>query len=473
MSQAIPAALLRVGLTVFRAAALSLVLIACAVLGLACSAGTAQERGPYRLGIGDEVRVNVQDQPQASGTATVGDDGMIAMPLLGRLSVEGLSLYEATNTVRNRLASRIVDPAVAVDVARYRPFFILGDVANPGMYPWFPGATVAQAIAVAGGYRGRSDYLQGAMAGIRAAEAIDTARYQLADGQAQEARQRAELSGRTIVPPPASENPTVSPMMIGFLAREQEILDTRSTGFAKQLDQYKREQEIRADEIVALEGRLKAQGRQADNMRAEIDNVRALIGRGLSPTSRLNDLNREESRLQTDTLQTQVLLNQARNGRNQAERQASDVMRERRLQLLNELQETVSRIQRLRLQLQAETNILLESSALQAQPGNVVFATSFRLQARNAVAQRSADEDTPIGPGDVLRVERLLAPLEKRVATGCEGNWSVHGCCPGMACGATVSAGSTVPTFSLPSLAIPKMAAPVLPKPAVVQPRMR
>jgi polysaccharide export outer membrane protein len=55
----------------------------------------------------------------------------------------------------------IREPSVAVEVEAYRPFFILGEVAAPGQYPYVPNMTVESAVAIAGGFspRARRDYV--------------------------------------------------------------------------------------------------------------------------------------------------------------------------------------------------------------------------------------------------------------------------------------------------------------------------
>ena len=51
-------------------------------------------------------------------------------------------------------------PSVSVEVATYRPIYVLGEVNKPGQYPYQPGMTVVSAAAVAGGftYRAVEDY---------------------------------------------------------------------------------------------------------------------------------------------------------------------------------------------------------------------------------------------------------------------------------------------------------------------------
>jgi polysaccharide export outer membrane protein len=50
----------------------------------------------------------------------------------------------------------IRDPSVAVEIESYRPFFILGEVAAPGQYPYVPNMTVESAVAIAGGFSPRA-----------------------------------------------------------------------------------------------------------------------------------------------------------------------------------------------------------------------------------------------------------------------------------------------------------------------------
>src|SRR3546814_19374202 len=48
-------------------------------------------------------------------------------------------------------------PSVNVQVTKYRPFYIMGEVAKPGEYPYRPGMTVLTAVSTAGGSTFRAD----------------------------------------------------------------------------------------------------------------------------------------------------------------------------------------------------------------------------------------------------------------------------------------------------------------------------
>ena len=45
---------------------------------------------------------------------------------------------------------------MAVEIEAYRPFFILGEVAAPGQYPYVPNMSVESAVAIAGGFSPRA-----------------------------------------------------------------------------------------------------------------------------------------------------------------------------------------------------------------------------------------------------------------------------------------------------------------------------
>lgn len=118
--------------------------------------------GNYRLGVGDQVRIIVFGEDQLTGEFRVDDQGRIEIPLLGSVVAGGSTPSELGRSIGVQLKQRkfLRDPSVSVEIAAYRPFFVLGEVAKPGQYAYQPGMTVLTAIAVAGGYtyRAVTDY---------------------------------------------------------------------------------------------------------------------------------------------------------------------------------------------------------------------------------------------------------------------------------------------------------------------------
>lgn len=107
----------------------------------------------YRVGAGDLLSVTVFDEPDLSlKQIRVATDGSISFPLLGQVTISGLSASE----VEQKLTSLLLDgylrkPRVTISILEYRIFYVSGQVKNQGGYNYVQGLTVQKAIALAGG----------------------------------------------------------------------------------------------------------------------------------------------------------------------------------------------------------------------------------------------------------------------------------------------------------------------------------
>ena len=112
----------------------------------------------YTLASGDKLRIIVYGEESLTGEYTVAQGGAIAFPLIGDVAATGVSTTELQRTIAARLSQGYIkDPRVNVEVLNYRPYYILGEVAKPGEYPYRPGLTFQQAVAAAGGYTYRAN----------------------------------------------------------------------------------------------------------------------------------------------------------------------------------------------------------------------------------------------------------------------------------------------------------------------------
>ena len=115
------------------------------------------DEGPYTLDTGDKLRIVVFGQDPLSNSYTVDAQGNVSVPLLGAVAARGMTTEQLAGSITARLKqSYLRDPSVAVEVEVYRPFFVLGEVAYPGQYPFVPNMTVENAIAIAGGFTPRA-----------------------------------------------------------------------------------------------------------------------------------------------------------------------------------------------------------------------------------------------------------------------------------------------------------------------------
>ncbi len=112
----------------------------------------------YQLGPGDETRLIVFGEPNLSGEFIVDSEGVLSLPLIGQVSVGGLTIRVAEQMIADRLMRGYLnDPKVNLEVLNYRPFFIFGEVETGGQYNYQAGITIYNAIALAGGYTYRAD----------------------------------------------------------------------------------------------------------------------------------------------------------------------------------------------------------------------------------------------------------------------------------------------------------------------------
>ena len=107
----------------------------------------------YVIGPEDVLQVLYWREKDLSAEVTVRPDGMISLPLLNDVSVNGLTPDELRDKVTEGARRFVEDPSVTIVVKAInsRKVFITGEVAKPGPYPLTAPTTVLQLIATAGG----------------------------------------------------------------------------------------------------------------------------------------------------------------------------------------------------------------------------------------------------------------------------------------------------------------------------------
>lgn len=115
---------------------------------------TTNPTDSYRLEPGNRVRITVFNETNLSGDFIVDPAGNIALPLVGNIPASGITAKALTLRIEEALKKEayLREPRVAVEVQTFRPFYVLGEVRQPGEFPYMTGMTVLSAIAKAGGY---------------------------------------------------------------------------------------------------------------------------------------------------------------------------------------------------------------------------------------------------------------------------------------------------------------------------------
>jgi polysaccharide export outer membrane protein len=138
----------------------------------------ASLEGSYVLGPMDRIRLKVYGEPDIAGEYEIDSNGQVSIPLAGHIRAAGLTTHELERAITSALSKGIVrDPRVNVEIALYRPYYILGEVKKGGEYPYRLGLTVMDAIASAGGFTYRANenkvYLRRSGAGVEEVYALD------------------------------------------------------------------------------------------------------------------------------------------------------------------------------------------------------------------------------------------------------------------------------------------------------------
>lgn len=113
----------------------------------------------YTLASGDRIRITVFGQENLSGERDVTGTGTVSIPLIGDILALGLTTAELEDRIEAEFTNEqiLVSPRVGVEVLNFRPFFILGEVGNPGQYEYEAGLSVIGAVAKAGGFSYRAN----------------------------------------------------------------------------------------------------------------------------------------------------------------------------------------------------------------------------------------------------------------------------------------------------------------------------
>jgi polysaccharide export outer membrane protein len=377
----------------------------------------------YRIDIGDVIEISVAGVPELQRRVQVKPDGSVSIPLLGTYSVVGLADSEmeakiqaaaATKIFRQRLpdgrlsATPINPEEVTATVVQYRPIYVNGDVAKPGEQPFRPLITVRQAVALSGGYdilhlkNDNPNFVFSDLKGEYQSLLIS-----LAKEQAHISRLTAELEGKDVL--------DEYPLADGSMApdRMKEIMDIE--GEHLKIDQIDHEREkafLRSaakkagEEIKVLETQesKEEQGTQSDA--EELRKVLDLFGKGALPSPRVTDARRAVLLSSTRKLQTAAQLMQIRKQEDDFARQVERLDDQRRIKLLQELQD--ARV--LLGQVQAKLRSTSEKMKYAAVRLSIGHGSELRpdiaiiRKGGKGIERVAADEDSELLPGDVIEV---------------------------------------------------------------------
>ncbi|MEW6642048.1 MAG: polysaccharide biosynthesis/export family protein [Pseudomonadota bacterium] len=404
---------------------------------LLCAVAPAQ--ADYRLHVGDVIEISVARAPELKQRVPVQLDGSISFPMLGHLAVVGLTPADMQARVQAILATKVFrqklsdgreneiwidhDEVIAT-IAEYRPIYVNGDVSRPGEYAYRPLMTVRQAVAVSGGYElMRYRILNPVLESADLRADYEALWIEFAKEQAHAWRLKAELGqGKGVMKSldqgSLTDLPLAKSMVADIVSVEAAQLQARRTDRDRQKAFLERaiaksEEQIG---ILSVQQKEEEQGAQADV--EELQRVVDLFGKGTLPSPRVVESRRAVLLSSTRKLQTTAELMQARRQQDDFARQIERLDDQRRIELLQELQDTNAKLNGLRAKLQSVAEKLQYVTMVRSQ-----FVRASGEQPQIAVIRNGdkgvqrvlASEETELQPGDVVEVTlRPGLPAESR-----------------------------------------------------------
>jgi polysaccharide biosynthesis/export protein len=118
----------------------------------------------YRIGPEDLIQITLYNIPEQDARATprtvilrVSQQGMIVVPLVGELSVKGMTTGDVERELRQRYIKYIRTPQVGVMITEYRQrVSVMGAVQKPGVFELIGPKSVIDMLALAGGVTERA-----------------------------------------------------------------------------------------------------------------------------------------------------------------------------------------------------------------------------------------------------------------------------------------------------------------------------
>jgi len=376
----------------------------------------------YELGPGDRLRVLFYEREDLSGEFAVRPDGQLGLPLLGLFPAVGKDVSELEkDIVAAYVASTGRTPRLLIDVVERRPFYVVGVVQKSGAYPYVPGMTVLQALALAGGtYRTTSADLPASslsdvnreISHLRQAEAT------LKRGIARAARLIAERDGKdlTTIPDQLLKLSNRAEAQSLIMA-EKRILQARNADYNQRKESGVRIIGTINKEISELKA---AQKQSEEKMRLNnlhLDDINTLYGKGLQRRSELLSLQALLATNEGELRDLGATIARSTRSLEQAQREQDSLDTTRRVAVEQQLADIDKEIAAAKIQAEAAKNVIEGITGVPAEIAAKGAETELVYTIVRGGGDRStsitAEEATRIRPGDVIRVSvRPKSPLE-------------------------------------------------------------
>ncbi|MCS0457996.1 MULTISPECIES: polysaccharide biosynthesis/export family protein [Rhizobium] len=347
------------------------------------------------------------------GEYTVSDQGTIIVPLVGAVSVENKDEAALASDISKKLKEKIglVDePAATIEILKYPPIYVVGDVKNPGEYEFRTGMTVLQALAVGGGQMRALDATESPQAVFKLvgdAKEIDDS---IMRSAAKIERLEAEMAGQPTFRSKQKQSNDGDGAAV--YQQEEAIFSARANELTRQTKSLNALRDLLSSEISVLETKIKSTDANINSAQQQLNSTIALIERGALVATRQAEAERVIRAYQNERLDLTVLIMRARQSISQTTRDLEGLADRRQTEIASALQSERAVMSSLQVKKITTQKVLMETLASGASLGPVGKPKLVYTVVRNSGGKSTetpASEATSMGPGDVLKVTLVAA----------------------------------------------------------------
>ena len=398
-------------------------------LMLGCLAPGAEARSiaeANRFAPGDRITINVFGHTDLSGDFLVDGAGSISLPLVGAISIGGLTVQESEQEIVRRLSNGYVrQPAVSVRINELTPIYVVGDVKTPGSYPYRYGASVLSAIALAGGVAVTEQMQPDFLLADERLRILESTRRALIIRRARLEAQR-DGAGAFEVPNLLAAQKDDN-QIASVVASERELLDVQMQLLNKEVDLLRQQKPRLKAAIEAVQGQIRAESKQLELIQARVRDYKTLQGKGLGIISIGIELEREQARNEGNLSRFEAEIRRLELGLGEIDIKVQDAHNLFTRRVMAELQDTRAKLQEIEATLPTARGI--RDLKLQV-TGGVAGINAERPRLSIAIVRSRGNEATTLNateatllePGDVVEVRKILPRQQIPIARSETGN---------------------------------------------------
>ncbi|ESY33432.1 sugar ABC transporter substrate-binding protein [Mesorhizobium sp. LNJC391B00] len=393
---------------------------------LALSLAVPAMADEYRLGSQDKLNIRVaewqtvegtfRDWSAVNGEYSVGPAGNLSVPFVGELPAAGKTTSEVAAAISVALQRKLAlsdKPEASVEMVQFRPFYISGEIQTPGQFPYVPELTVLKAISIAGGIRRNADL------GTQLGKDLITAKgnFDIYDDQrvrliVKRARIDADLAGKESFEAPKEVEG--DPRLATIVADEMQILISDQKALKLKLQALDDLKGVLQSEIEALQKKIVNQQKQVDLAQQQADSIGPLAQKGLVANARLLSSQQSVTDLQGKILDYETAVLTAKQSVSKATQDAIDAQNTLNSRLAADRQQVEADLNEAALRVNMQQGLMAQASdpattaAITNNNEEPALIYSLVRVTDGKTSEIDAKEDTPVLPGDVIKVK--LAP---------------------------------------------------------------